>query len=602
MDRLALKIKLFASHLLIIALVSTFVVCPVFAEETFTESQQIVKEVLSESEDITGTSLESDITIDTEVISVLSEDEVSKKIVADPVQIDADLVTYQDHSGIAIAQGSVKVRNKNLLLLSPYVEYDTTNGILDAYSDAKESVVIVTSADKLVGHHLRYNLITRQGVLTQASGTAESLYMRGENVYIMSAEAAKDEGLVSRKGKYLEDDMIANWTNVSSTTCDFEEPHYRLETKKAIIIPNQKIILKRPKFYMGKRKLFTYPFDYIIALQKREQSIMPFFLFDTYTGAGLGIRGNLDFNKYGEINIAAIGWSKGMWEAKVRYQKEVLDRLWIFAQSDRLYNRDEKDTLWRPQWGANYTTRSGWTANLLYSQRELIETTVQPGLDKRFDIWRDPEFKLTSPWYGPTFAKFNFVSMYGRYQHNTRSEVNPWTKRLALIVNLSGNPEVSWNNFKPYYGGNYTYYDYDSGLQKQKSIDAWVGLSWHIGSFNFVSQYAQRWVNGSSMQEWDRLYARKDFYQAVSFPLPFGKSWEKWNLSIASTYDVQRSMLGDVTYSLNYNRHCMTWQFWVRDKAASDEKQMGLTFYINAFPEYKIGIGSDTLGDKSSGF
>ena len=110
MDRLALKIKLFASHLLIIALFSTFVVCPVFAEETFTESQQIVKEVLSESEDITGTSEESDITIDTEVISVLSEDEVSKKIVADPVQIDADLVTYQDHSGIAIAQGSVKVR------------------------------------------------------------------------------------------------------------------------------------------------------------------------------------------------------------------------------------------------------------------------------------------------------------------------------------------------------------------------------------------------------------------------------------------------------------------------------------------------------------
>lgn len=602
MERLALKIKFLSCHSFIIILLSSILICPVFAEDASDIIFQSGKVQKTVSYEITENNREKEIVVAAEVIPVLSNDNILVDKVEDPVEIDADLVEYQDQSKVATATGNVKVRNKNLILLSPYVEYDTINGILDAYSSSKEKVIIEVSSDKLIGEHLKYNLITRQGVLTQASGKAQSLFMHGENVYIMPIEEAKDKGLVSKKREtHTEDEMIAKWINVSSTTCDFDEPHYRLETKKAIIIPNEKIILKRPKFYLGKAKMFTYPFDFIIALKKREQSIMPFFLYETNKGAGLGIRGILEFNRYGEVNIAAIGWSMGIWEAKFRYQKEIIDRLWVFAQSDRLYNKDEKETLWRPQWGANYTTRSGWTANLLFSQRELIETTMRPGLERRYNVWKDPEFKITSPWYGPAFSKLRFTSVYGKYQDNT-DVVNPWIKRFGLVGELSGNPDVSWKNFKPYYGASYTYYDYDSGHNKQKITDAWMGLRWNIGAFNFVSQYAQRWVNGSSMLVWDNFGVRKDFYQSVSFPLPFGKKWEKWNVSIGGTYDLISNEVAVVNYTLDYNRHCTTWQLWVRDKIASNEKQFGLTFFINAFPEYKIGIGSDSLGDKSGGF
>lgn len=534
--------------------------------------------------------------------SVISDDLVINDTITDPLQIDADIIEYNEQSGVATAKGNVKVKNKNLILTSPYVEYELTNAIIDAVSDENNRVTIATGKDHLVGDHLRYNLNTRQGVLTKASGKAEALFMRGESVYIMSSDEAKKQGIIStKKGRYTKDENIAKWMNVSSTTCDFDTPHYRLETKRAVIIPNQKIIMKRPKFYMGKSKLFTYPFDLIIALKKREQSIMTFLLFDTYTGLGAGIRGNLDFDKYGELNIAAIGWTKGEWEAKVRYQKEIVDRLWLFAQSDRLYNRDEKVTLWRPQWGAEYATRSGWNAKLLFSQRELIETTMRPGVDQRFNVWKDPEIRLTSPWYGPNFSKLSFSAVHGRYQDNTYI-TNPWVKRYGLIADMRGNPDVSWNNFKPYYGARYTYYDYDSGVRKQKITDAWAGMRWNIGSFKFVSQYAQRWVDGDSSLTWDRYAKRRDFYQLVSFPLPIGKSWEKWDFSVAGTYSLETEQIAEVFYRLNYNKHCVTWQFWVRDKVASNEKQMGLTFFINAFPEYKIGLGSDALGSRSTGF
>lgn len=602
MERLVSREKIIKVYLLYLLFFLFFLWFPLKAEANHTEILKFEDMLLSSNDSESEVGLNSNTGHTPTESSIISDDLFVSDSISDPVQIDADIIEYNEQTGIATAKGNVKVKNKNMLLTSPYVEYESTNAILDAASDEKNRVTILTGKDYLEGDHLRYNLNTRQGVLTKASGKAEALFMSGESVYLMSADEAKSQGLISsKKGRYAKDENIAKWMNVSSTTCDFDAPHYRLETRRAVIIPNQKIVMKRPKFYMGKSKLFTYPFDLIIALKKREQSLMPFLLFDTYTGIGAGIRGNLDFDKYGEINIAAIGWSKGEWEAKVRYQKEIMDRLWIYAQSDRLYNRDEKVTLWRPQWGADYTTKSGWNAKLLFSQRELIETTMRPGVDQRFNVWKDPEIRLTSPWYGPGFSKLSFSAVHGRYQDNTYI-TNPWVKRYGLIVDMRGNPDVSWDNLKPYYGARYTYYDYDSGVRKQKITDAWAGIRWNIGSLKFVSQYAQRWVDGTSSLTWDRYAPRRDFYQYISIPLPIGKSWEKWDFSIAGTYSFETEEIAEVFYRLNYNKHCITWQFWVRDKVASNEKQMGLTFFINAFPEYKIGIGSDALGNRSTGF
>ena len=47
-------------------------------------------------------------------------------------------------------------------------------------------------------------------------------------------------------------------------------------------------------------------------------------------------------------------------------------------------------------------------------------------------------------------------------------------------------------------------------------------------------------------------------------------------------------------YSVNYVKHCTTWHLWVRDNKAGDELTAGIFFYINAYPEYKIGVESET--------
>ena len=67
--------------------------------------------------------------------SVISDDLVINDTITDPLQIDADIIEYNEQSGVATAKGNVKVKNKNLILTSPYVEYELTNEIIEAVSD-----------------------------------------------------------------------------------------------------------------------------------------------------------------------------------------------------------------------------------------------------------------------------------------------------------------------------------------------------------------------------------------------------------------------------------------------------------------------------------
>ena len=63
------------------------------------------------------------------------------------VTIDADTVNYSEKTGIATADGNVRIRNSEIYLTAPYVEYDSQNNVADAYSDHRENVVIVSGGN-----------------------------------------------------------------------------------------------------------------------------------------------------------------------------------------------------------------------------------------------------------------------------------------------------------------------------------------------------------------------------------------------------------------------------------------------------------------------
>lgn len=517
----------------------------------------------------------------------------------DEVHIDADSVVYQENTGTATADGNVKVRNKTMRMFAPHVEYNSNNQILEAFSDQRGNVTLFSGADKLKGEHLTYSLETRRGVLTDASGKMDALFIQGGDVKVMPMDDAVKFGVIKSRPKKkktdAEDEQITEWMNVTTTTCDFEKPHYRLKSKKVVIIPNKKMIIRRPRIYIGEKCIFTYPFDYVARLGPREQSLLPYFAYDSNKGMGGGLKGYVDLGTVGELNLNAIYWSNSMLEARLHFRREILEGLSVFMESNRLYDADSDEIMWRPKWGLEYNASNGWRAILYQAQRELIETEMRPGQEQRFNVWTDPEFGIYSPWYGDSsnWGRIRFFGIYGRYQDNLKT-VQPWRERILFGTEMTGSPDVGEFFFKPFYGARYVFHTYEGGDQTQDIIDGWFGVRWSIGSFNFSSMYFRRWADGRSPLAWDRYADNENFYQTVSFPLPFGASWEKWTFSVTAAYDNISQEIASMRYSVNYVKHCTTWHLWVRDNKAGDELTAGIFFYINAYPEYKIGVESET--------
>lgn len=527
-------------------------------------------------------------------IAPLSADEAP-----DEVHIDADSVVYQENTGIATADGNVKVQNKTMRLFAPHVEYNSNNQILEAFSDERGKVTLFSGPDKITGENLTYSLVTRRGLMTDASGKMDALYMQGGDVKVMPMEDAFKFGVIKSRPKKrktnTEDEQIAEWLNVTTTTCDFVKPHYRLVSKKVVVIPDKKIIIKRPKIYIGEKCIFTYPFDYIARLGPRDQSLMPYFSYDSNKGIGGGIKGFLELGNVGQLKVNAIYWSDNIWEARLHFRKEIVKKLSLFLESNRLYDTDSDEVMWRPKWGLEYNASNGWRAILYQAQRELIETEMRPGQELRFNVWTDPELAIYSPWYGDAsdWGRFRVFGIYGRYQDNLGT-VMPWRERIVLGTELTGSPDVGDFFFKPFYGARYVYHTYEGGDQTQDIIDGWFGVRWRIGAFNFSTHYFRRWADGTSPLAWDRYADNENLYQTVSFPLPFGASWEKWTFSVTASYDNISQEIASMYYSVNYNKHCITWQLWIRDNKAGKETKGGLFFYINAYPDQKIGIHSET--------
>jgi len=475
------------------------------------------------------------------------------------------------------------------------MEYSSNNETIEAFSDARNNITLFSGSNKLAGKHMTYNLASKRGVMTQVSGKMDAFYLKGKDVKVMPVEDALKQGIIQtakkKKDNLSKDDTVAEWLDVTTTTCDFENPHYKLVSKKIIVVPGKKVIIKQPAVYIGKTHVFTYPFDYILGLSHTGQSVMPFIDYDSDKGVGAGIKGIVDLGNFGEMDIAGMYWSKSIFEAKLRYQREMLQDLYVFAETNRFYNEDDDETLWRPKWGISYSKTGSWKASLYESQRELVKTEMKAGKEVRYNVWRSPEFNFYSPWYGdPSHGgRFRVFGIYGRYQDNMETD-NPWVTRLALGAELNGAPDTGTSVIKPYYGARYTHYDYENGEDAQKVTDGWLGFEWNIGKVNFDSYYFRRWVEGSSMMEWDQYEEREDICQTVSFPLPFGgASWEKWNLSVRADYDNISNELAEIVYMLNYTKHCMTWQLWAKDKRADDSLSIGLTFYIEAYPDASVG-------------
>lgn len=519
----------------------------------------------------------------------------------DRINLNADKISFEEDTGVATAEGNVTVRNKDLRLSAPYVEYDSEGSHLKALSTQEGAVTLITGNRRLSGEKLDYNILTRRGLLTHPNGKIEELYIRGEAIEVMPLSDVTK----GKKPKNVNsDDVAGRWLGAVVTTCPKLHPDYRLEAKQIIAIPGKRVVVRKPRVYLGDRMVFAYPFDYIVPLNQNERrkrgSLFPKVGYESQKGTGFGVSGPFVWEN-GSLTLEAIGWTEGMWEGGAHLEQEIRPGLTAYGGIAREYDKDRDITLWRPGWGLDYN-RNGWRMNVGWAQRELMKIEKAAGRDSRFVVWRQPEVSVLSPWFEDRAVggRFRVFGSWGRYEDATNG-ASQSVERTGLGIQMTGEfGHSARENFQPFYNALYWYYTYDApNADDQQILDAVTGIRWHAGDFKMETAYLRRWQWGNSPMQWDDYEPREEVYQSIGIRFPAKGDDRWWNLNVRGAYSFDENDLAEMVYKVGYELDCMRWDLVYRDQRTGGDSWVGLNLTIKAYPETGLRLAGDDIFEPS---
>ncbi|MDO9508854.1 MAG: hypothetical protein Q7I97_05855, partial [Thermovirgaceae bacterium] len=516
------------------------------------------------------------------------------------IVLDADRVEYDQAGGFAVATGNVRMSRDMLRVFAPKIEYSADEQTIEAFSAPGERVVLMQGAQRLEGDHLNLDMISGEGILTNAKGSfpAEKgeIYASGSDVATYRFDTARTAGVM--KGQVPEPlrDRVYQWKTVSTTTCkNTEIPHYNLVSKRVVIIPGYRVIATRPKVYIGGRYILTYPFDYMIDLTEGSASrsqLMPQMIYESEKGIGVTMGAPL---MIGDISAKwkAFLWSKVDFEGALSLDYRFSDNVSLFADAWYSWDSDKQEKRFRPQWGANYNF-NGWTGRLWWSQAESV--TVEKTLGDTFTgtLWRRPEFSINSPsWELPgSIGSFGIHGIWGEYETTSSTGTDTVTiQRTGIGGSYSGS--VKMGDVRPSWGISYLWYDYGSRDRTQDILSARFGLSWPIGPVSMTSTWTKSWADGGSPMSWDAYSDSEAFYQGINVPIG-----SNWSIYARGGYNLVSSTLDEMYYRLTFaNSCCYRLDLSYRDDLIGEDDWAGIVFVLNAFPSKPFFFNTRELSE-----
>ncbi|MDO4218468.1 MAG: LptA/OstA family protein [Synergistaceae bacterium] len=521
------------------------------------------------------------------------------------ITLDADVVTFDETNSIATATGNAAITDGSITITAEKVVYYTDLNLVEGYSPSgKQEVVLKDAKTELRGTHLRYDANLGRGELLTPHGSVDKMFFTAGTAIALKNTQAARQGYVakSKLTRLNPNTSVSVWENAKMTSCEAELPHYHFETKQVVVVPGEKTVIKRPRLYYGKSLLFVSPFDMTIGRSKRK--INPTVGYDSNLGVGVGLRGQLDFDDFGKLDLWGMAWFRSFsnltpkFETKLRYTVDVFDGMKLYGQLNRLYNKRDDVIRWRPEYGLLFT-KNGWNAHFRISKYELLSTRMRIGEeDVEHNLTRQPEFSLTTPDVNiGKLGKINLKAMWGSYQESDFGEEHsPWIERFGYGANFTSPTTWKFLIFSPYIGASFMRYNYSSYDEAQQVWNARIGLNYQIGAFLLNSSYQWRNVQGTSPMSWDRYEDNRNIFQSLAFKLPFGDANNKWFLALRGGYDSITNSLAEMRYVLTFIRHCMTFQLWCKEYYTNYDLKVGFVFFINAKPEHKLTFGGGDDG------
>ena len=208
-----------------------------------------------------------------------------------PTRIDADKMAYSGSTGNVYAQGDVVVTQGNQTLMAPRIEgntktteYRTVGGYRFLEDGGKTK--------DITGQNMTYRTSDRHFTADQAMGWTDPYYVKGQNATFDGQTGHIEKGMLTTK----------------HAMAFVHTPDYRVEGQDIKVYPGDKVVIKKPSFYIKNFKILSLP-SYTASLRHDKEgkfSIFSLIPKPTYNSDdGIGLHGSTEYpiGKNGEAYI-----------------------------------------------------------------------------------------------------------------------------------------------------------------------------------------------------------------------------------------------------------------------------------------------------------
>lgn len=168
----------------------------------------------------------------------------------EPAVIDARQLRFEQDTHLAYGEGQVVIRYQGDVLQADRARFNSQTR--EAWAEGH--VRLHRDGQEWVAPAAYYNFGTRELRAEEAGGFVDPFIVHGYAIH----QSATDGYAVAR---------------TTATTCDYEEPHYRLEATHSEIFPNQRVLLYNVTLRLGDVPVFWFPLM-IFSLHEETQPVV----------------------------------------------------------------------------------------------------------------------------------------------------------------------------------------------------------------------------------------------------------------------------------------------------------------------------------------
>jgi lipopolysaccharide assembly outer membrane protein LptD (OstA) len=334
-----------------------------------------------------------------------------KKSFAEGVIYEADNIEYLREQGMIIGKGNVVIKYADITITADEVKIDIKGK--KAYAEGRAFLV---QGDKTFsGEHIVYDFGAGQGIIDNIEVFVHPWNIKGKKI-----EKKTNKEIVV--------------TEAFMTTCDLENPHWKIAAKKIIIFFEDKIIAKNVVVYIGKVPVFYWP-RYVESLKDKRGK----FVFVPGNNSDWGVYLFSGYKYYfnkDNIGVFKVDWrqKKGTafgYDHEYKYEKaEGVVRTYYLNERDRDSHPITEKERYRIKW----THKQDFTENIwgVSEWQELSdEDIIKDYVKKEYEQDPEPESYL---YLQRKFEQAN-INLYTNKQTNSFFDTIEYQPEINLFIN-----------------------------------------------------------------------------------------------------------------------------------------------------------------------